>query len=279
MPRPRGSELAHQRQSPRPPLHLRSTASSDANSIYRDAINRRSKLDDLHEQRNRGSKEADLEKKLSETLEGVKKMKEQLALAEAAKRDAQNELEKKKKLVIFNPPVGEHENSPPIEEDNISSLTTDLSPLSPATSDVGSSQLLEKSLIEGRENKDEEEVEIKKIRAMLESTLEKKENLRKDAEELARKLAVAEEDLRRSRAMGERLMMKLQAGEEEKASLEAEMKSLRVQADQWRKAAEAAAAVLASCDGPATADRTGLTDKFMGDYEHGGRKWWNQKIW
>ncbi|XP_010274840.1 PREDICTED: interactor of constitutive active ROPs 1-like [Nelumbo nucifera] len=64
-------------------------------------------------------------------------------------------------------------------------------------------------------------------------------------EETALKLAKMGEDLEQSKANVARLNQQLEMEEGAKAALETEMKKLRVQTEQWRKAADAGAAVLA----------------------------------
>ncbi|BAD87510.1 putative myosin heavy chain protein [Oryza sativa Japonica Group] len=107
MPRSRGSELP-QRASPRAPLHLKTTACSDANGAHhRTVVDRSSpKLADrhsprspLHEKKRAGTRVAELETKLGKVQDELKKLREQLATAEAAKKDAQVALEEAKKRV------------------------------------------------------------------------------------------------------------------------------------------------------------------------------------
>ncbi|CAL9076582.1 unnamed protein product [Musa acuminata var. zebrina] len=63
-------------------------------------------------------------------------------------------------------------------------------------------------------------------------------------EELMAKLESTEEELKASRAKADRLAEQLEAAEGAKTALEAEMRRLRAQTEQWRKAAEAGAAAL-----------------------------------
>ncbi|KAK8312400.1 hypothetical protein V6Z12_D01G039300 [Gossypium hirsutum] len=63
-------------------------------------------------------------------------------------------------------------------------------------------------------------------------------------EEMALKLGQVGEELEASKTNTAQLKEKLQSVEEQKGALEAEMKKLRVQTEQWRKAADAAAAIL-----------------------------------
>ncbi|XP_039026514.1 interactor of constitutive active ROPs 4-like isoform X2 [Hibiscus syriacus] len=63
-------------------------------------------------------------------------------------------------------------------------------------------------------------------------------------EEITLKLSQVGEELGASKTDAAQLKEKLQSAEEQKEALEAEMKKLRVQTEQWRKAADAAAAIL-----------------------------------
>lgn len=87
-------------------------------------------------------------------------------------------------------------------------------------------------------------------------------------EGMAMQVKKLSEELEASKGNGEKLNEKLKSVEEEKAGLESEMKKLRVQTEQWRKAADAAAAVLAGgFDMSAAArvpERCGSMDKHFG---------------
>jgi len=87
-------------------------------------------------------------------------------------------------------------------------------------------------------------------------------------EGMAMQVKQLSEELKASKGNGEKLNEKLKSVEEEKAGLESEMKKLRVQTEQWRKAADAAAAVLAGgFDMGAAArvpERCGSMDKHFG---------------
>lgn len=110
---------------------------------------------------------------------------------------------------------------------------------------------------------------------------EEAENLAADArakeEELKAKISSMEEDLKESRARAAHLMDQLAAAEGAKATLEMEMKRLRVQTGQWRKAAEAATALLAAGDRAATemgGKRVAERCRSM-DAHHGGFDGWD----
>ncbi|KAK8948952.1 Interactor of constitutive active ROPs 3 [Platanthera zijinensis] len=341
MPRSRGSEMSQARLSPRAPLHLKSTACSEANSVHRHSSERSSSMEDrrspLNERKKASSRVADLETKLEQAQEELRKLKEELTAAEEARRDAQTELEVTKKLFPGSPPptaaqdledvkektmnidedqklddeqvpVLEAAVALPGEEDGgVNFPTTDVFEVAPVSGEGEGSNRKEEDADEGTETKavieegsireevgigesekEEEEIVESPEMAELRSFLAEKENqlesilvenrfLKKEAEdargrssaatekaeEALTKLAGAEEELRLSKMTAERLREKLDSVETAKASLEAEMKRLRVQTDQWRKAAEAAAAVLAA-DGAALND-SNLNGRKLGE--------------
>lgn len=122
----------------------------------------------------------------------------------------------------------------------------------------------------------------------LENLLAENENLKKKAEEISEnavaaaraqeeKLGSVEEELKESQTKVERLGEQLETLEETRAALEAEMKRLRVQTEQWQKAAEAAAAVLATgaemMGGRRMPERCGSVDKHLGASGGGFAGW------
>ncbi|KAJ8499226.1 hypothetical protein OPV22_009778 [Ensete ventricosum] len=351
MPRSRGSSDAPQRQSPRAPLHLRATACSEANSVHHrpvaaDRSPRVSPRGALQEQRKRGTRVTDLETKLKKAQEELKRLRDQVASAEAAKIEAEQALVKAKKRITVTAPTAKGENvkrhlpqesrregGPPQENKSEEESVT-----SPATMDVFevvvptepvhreneavSMQKKEESVVEREkeetktmisdavvaetEEKEKEEEEDKSkpvvipespqvdaLKAKLsekekevEILLEENAIFKTRADEEARQIADAarakeaeltarlnstEEELKESRGKARRLAEQLEAAEGAKAALEVEMKRLRVQTEQWRKAAEAAAAVLATGDamgedttGRRVAERCGSMDKHLG---------------
>ncbi|CAD5191951.1 interactor of constitutive active ROPs 4-like isoform X1 [Musa acuminata AAA Group] len=351
MPRSRGSSDAPQRQSPRAPLHLRATACSEANSVHHrpvaaDRSPRVSPRGVLQEQRKRGTRVTDLETKLKKAQEELKRLRDQVASAEAAKTEAEQALVKAKKRITATAPTAKGEDvkrhvpqesrkegGPPqenkSEEESVTSPATmdvfevvvPTEPIHRENEDV-SMQKKEESAVEREkeetktmisdavvaetEEKKKEEEEDKReplvipdspqvdaLKAKLsekekevEILLEENVIFKTRADEEARQIADAarakeeeltarlnstEEELKESRAKAGRLAEQLEAAEGAKAALEAEMKRLRVQTEQWRKAAEAAAAVLATGDATAedttgrrVAERCGSMDKHLG---------------
>ncbi|KAH0466401.1 hypothetical protein IEQ34_003639 [Dendrobium chrysotoxum] len=322
MPRSRGSEMPQQRHSPRAPLHLKTTACSEANSIRSPKLeDRRSPRSPLQERKKVSSRVADLETKLGQAHEEIEKLKEKLASTEAAKLDLQKELEEKKKHFPVSPLknaaldlvdeekektinmeeekvepakvlVMDKDEPLPAKEDCVKCLATDVFEVAPATNEAEGRKVEAEDAEEGTETKviieeekseeemgtlakekqQEEEVESPEITELREILAEKDKQLesiviesqtfikeaknakadssewRAKADEMATKLAQAEEELNKTKLTTEHLREKLESEETAKASVEAEMKRLRVQTEQWRKAAEAAASVLVAGD-------------------------------
>ncbi|CAD5179517.1 unnamed protein product [Musa acuminata subsp. malaccensis] len=345
----RGSDL-HQQQSPRAPLHLKTSVISEANSLHRMVVDRSPKLEDgrsprspLHEQKKRSTRVADLETKLSKAQEELKKLRDQLGSAEVAKVDAEQALEKAKKQVFSvnrnseldkqkplpqeSEPASEPkpQPAPKSEVEDVSSPTaSDVSTLAVPMEPLGQVKHEE----EAEKEKDEQNMEIimkkdddnnigggvvernelvdlpespeevklkymilekeKEVEFLLEENMsfkrraeEEAENLaagaRAKEEELKAKISSMEEELKESRARAAQLMEQLAAAEGAKATLEVEMKRLRVQTGQWRKAAEAATALVAAGDRAATemgGKRVAERCRSM-DGHHGGFDGWH----
>lgn len=325
MPRSRGSELP-QRASPRAPLHLKTTACSEANGAHhRPVVDRSSpKLADrhsprspLHEKKRAGTRVTELEAKLGKVQDELKKLREQLVSAEAAKKDAQVALEEAKKRVGTkgNPAAATSPPSPPTvavesenkpeevkaaepaveeEENSINSPATDVFEV--VRTEPGDKE--NQSAVIAKDSEEvscgekaalaEEEVEVEETKKMIEeesnatvaidggeespevSELKAKlmakemevavltadnaelkkqageaaEAAKKAKEEAVAKAALIEQNLKESAAREARTGEQLRASEAAREALEAEMRRLRVQTEQWRKAAEAAAAVI-----------------------------------
>ncbi|XP_068665640.1 interactor of constitutive active ROPs 4-like isoform X2 [Aristolochia californica] len=333
MPRSRSSEMP-QRLSPRVPLQLR-TSSSESDGHHpanRPVVDRRPKLGDRRSphapvtEKKRGTRIADLEARLSQTQEELKKVKEQLATSEAAKKEAQQEPEKSRvqtlsqntpepqisleKTVdatvtktpednsneegspetdVFEVPVLTMPADPKPEPVPASTLEQEKREAAGATKPSGESLVTEKPIIM------QENAEVSELKAKLSAKAKELERLDSENEDLKRQLAEAAEEASAARAKAEAAALKLtRMGEEQdeakdkiartkvelevaeaaKAGLEAEMKRLRVQTEQWRKAADAAAAVLAGGvdinDGRGMAKRCGSMDKHLGGFDADG---------
>ncbi|CAL9085241.1 unnamed protein product [Musa textilis] len=321
MPRSRASELPPRLPQRAAPLHLKTN--SEANS-HRRSVDRRTKPEDrrsprspLHDNK-RVTGVYDMETKLGEAQEELKMLRDRLALAEAAKLDAQQALEMATKQIPSAIPVvkaeeeenlllqqGSEETSKvtheaKIEEESVNSARTAdvfevVAPTEPTNVENddhrkpgeeatvtekeeeeaktavenekdGNDQMVDKkeeqqrdgvelpNLLDLVELEDTTEVGIVLEENVLIKTTAKSQPVRTAAaarakeEELAEKLRSTEEELKQSREKAELLTEQLQAAVGAKSMLDEEMKRLRVQTEQWRKAAETAAAALAAGD-------------------------------
>ncbi|CBI32925.3 unnamed protein product, partial [Vitis vinifera] len=312
MPRTRGSEMP-QRQSPRGSLQLR-TSSSDSDPLHHRPITDRSpKVGDRRSprgaqsdsvnQKKLGTRIADLESQLGQALEELKNLKFQLASAEAAKKEAQEELEKKANMPITHDAMEIQEKHSPTEaykSNKIDSSHPDEAPDDNQQETDVFEVPVEKVAVEAKppailepEKVSFEELAMKNDEInLLKAKLEEKEKelegscqeieglkkqlneaaseivlVRTKEEEMALRLSQLGEDLKANKANEAQLKEKLEAVEGVKEALEAEMKKLRVQTEQWRKAADAAAAVLAGgveMNGRRISERCGSMDKHFG---------------
>ncbi|KAG0539467.1 hypothetical protein BDA96_03G325200 [Sorghum bicolor] len=334
MPRSRGNEPPPPRVSQRAPLHLKTTAASEANGAHHRPVTDRSspKVGDRHSPRSplpekkraAGTRVAELETKLGKVQDELKKLREQLASAEAAKKDAQVALEEAKKRVgtkggspasttttsPLSPPSAGVESAKKTEElkvtqpaaveeeSSINAPATDVFEVVRAESGDKENQSAAEdcevvscgekaaALAEKEEAVEEEEtkkmigedngaaavetdgaaekespevVELKaklaekdkEIAALAAENAELKkqageaaEAAKKAGEDAASKAAQAEHDLKEGAAREARVGEQLRASEASREALDGELRRLRVQTEQWRKAAEAAAAVL-----------------------------------
>ncbi|XP_022718075.1 interactor of constitutive active ROPs 4-like isoform X2 [Durio zibethinus] len=299
-----------QRQSPRGTHQVRSS-SSDSDPMHHRPISspklgdrrspRGAPQSDPLNQKKLGTRIADLESQLGQAQEELKILKDQLASAEAAKKEAQEELEKKTKKPKAAEPAEFHQKiSPKRTHDSKktdSSLGDEVSEDSQQETDVFEVPV-EKVAVEPKVEVDEVnqvEEETKAIEIsteppavsetekpsfhdlalkndeinMLKSKLEEKEKelgvftqeneeLKKQLNEVTSSISITKakeeemtlrlrqvgEELEASKTNAAQLKEKLQSVEGQKEALEAEMKKLRVQTEQWRKAADAAAAIL-----------------------------------
>jgi len=274
----------------------------------------------LQKKRAAGTRVAELEAKLGKVQDELKKLREQLASAEAAKKDAQVALEEAKKRVgtkgspasttttsPLSPPSAGVESAkkteelrapqPAAEEDSsINAPATDVFEVARAESGDKENQsaaedcevvscgekaaLAEKEEVEEEETKKmigednsaaavetdgaekEESPEVVELKAKLSekdteiaalaaenAELKKQageaaEVAKKAGEDAASKAAQAEHDLKEGAAREAWTGEQLRASEAAREALDGELRRLRVQTEQWRKAAEAAAAVL-----------------------------------
>lgn len=316
-----------QRVSTRGPAPLRTSSSESDPSHHRPMTDRSPKLGDRRSPRNAqseplnqkklGTRIAGLETQLEQAQGELKILKDQLASAEAAKKEAQKELEKRtthtKPAVSEPEPVQDFRSSPsetthdsnkemsqdhenpdeiqketdvfevPVEMVSLKSPMAE-SPAKPMNMSPESPQKLH--FQEAMAAKNEEITSLKsKLEAKEHGLVElgqENQNLKhqlreanvqissgKAKEEKTNlKLTHLEEELKKSKKDGNELNKKLKEVEGAKEALETEMKKLRVQTEQWRKAADAAAAILAGGvemnDGRRVSERCGSMDKHYG---------------
>lgn len=310
MPRPRESE-GLQRQSPRHgPPHLR-TSSSEPNSTRHRSSNDSPKFGDRQSprgaqsnpnlgQKKLGTRIADLESQLGQAQVELKNLKGQLANAEAAKKEAQELLEKKTKKPkagalakveekhfpdnethretdVFEVPMEDPKAEiseiidPEMDETKPSELTESPPDLKgPSLDDLALKDeeinLLKTKLEEKEKELEASRIENDSLKAKVnEAALEKSASEAKE-EEMKAKLAQLGSDVEESKANEAELKIKLEDTEKAKAGLEVEMKKMKIQTEQWRKAADAAAAVLAAdveMNGRRVSERCGSMDKHV----------------
>lgn len=278
----RATELP-QRPSPRAPHSLR-TSSSDSDPIhYRSRRTERSpKLSDGRSprgaqsdpvnQRKLGSRIADLESQLGQAQEELKCLKDQLVSAEAAKRAAQEQLEKKSRKVKRAPNSVETQGSNKKHSNDEYDIhkETDVFQV-PAKTEL-EKQGDPKSVCLSFDDKDKELEAFREENVKMKSQLHEKSLKISSAEsqiqELSLRLKQANQELEKSKTSAAHINEKLGATERAKEELENEMKMLRVQTEQWRKAADAAATVLAGeveMNGRRISERCGSMDKHYGN--------------
>nr|XP_043624981.1 interactor of constitutive active ROPs 4-like [Erigeron canadensis]XP_043624982.1 interactor of constitutive active ROPs 4-like [Erigeron canadensis] len=330
MPRSRGSEMA-QRVSTRGPAPLR-TSSSDSDPLHhRPMTDRSPKLGDRRSprsahseplnQKKLGTRIAGLETQLEQAQGELKILKDQLASAEAAKKEAQKELEKRTTKPAVSSPVpvqdtrsspsenrvldneNSQENETPDEnqkETDVFEVPVEIVSLEPKVERI---ELSDESKVKVKGNdlpgspekpsvnevlnsKDEEicslKVKIEENEKALEVFGLENEGLKSKLSEanvvitsakakeeiMNQKLTQIEEEFKKSKKDGIQLKEKLQEVEVAKEILETEMKKLRVQTEQWRKAADAAAAILSGGvemgEGRRVSERCGSMEKHYG---------------
>ncbi|CAI0440824.1 unnamed protein product [Linum tenue] len=289
MPKSRGSSEMPQRQSPRGSHTLRTSSTSDSVGATTDrspkvSDHRRSPRGGPHsdppvQQKKLGTRIADLESQLGQAQQELKSLKEQLASAEAAKNEAQKELESKssKKPTQPNPQPdevagGEEEEAVLAPEDNdreetdvfeVPAVEIKKDAPNPPSPEVemalkkheeemkelrAKQEEMEKELLVSNQEKEELRKQLNEAAARIECSKAKEEETRS-------RLSRLEEEVEASRGNAAELECQLEAVKEGKDMLECEMKRMRVQTEQWRKAADAAAAVLAGGNGRFVSDQ------------------------
>ncbi|XP_051114963.1 interactor of constitutive active ROPs 1-like isoform X2 [Andrographis paniculata] len=317
--------MSQRSSSTRGPPGLRTSSSDSSLGHHRMRTERSPKLGDgrsprgsqsdpLH-QKKLGTRIADLESQLGQAQVELKSLKNQLVSAEAAKKAAQEQLEKKSKKQakvrevavvqekhsmakkgnetskdleedeetdVFEVPIEklslEAEIEPPIDqnvvklksvcsEEENSSLTEldlkngEINVLQMKLDDAGKElEVLRQENISLKQQLDDEELKITSSESAI--------------EELRLRLKKADEELEKSKIDAVQMNRKLEASEKAKEELEAEMTRLRVQTKQWRKAADAAASVLAremdTDNGRRISERCGSMNKHYYDSGYAG---------
>ncbi|KAM3395904.1 interactor of constitutive active ROPs 4 [Capsicum galapagoense] len=174
--------------------------------------------------------------------------------------------------VVLEPP--NVEISHPSTEDDLKSAS--LSSAEPVKSSFEELNLKDEEISSLKSKLEEKEKELEVFRQENESL--KKEltdkmleisSAKAKGEEMSLKLNQVTQELETSKNDGVNTKDKLEATEKAKEALENEMKKLRVQTEQWRKAADAAAAVLAGggveMNGRRLPERCGSMDKHYGN--------------
>ncbi|CAN7085998.1 unnamed protein product [Brassica oleracea var. botrytis] len=250
-----GSELP-QRQSPRLRLST-STVSSAPHHLHRPITDRSPKLgpdrrsprsggphSDPLTQKKLGSRISGLESQLGQAQEELRLLKEQLSKAEAAKKRVQEELHKKR---------SKKPNPNALERDDIPGdghQETDVFEVVPAekAKEVDDEEHQINVLKARLYDLEIERVSLSKENESLKDQLKKTDSemscAKAKEDEIALKTSQIRAELEESNENTAQLKKKLESVEEVKESLEAEMEKLIVQTEQWKKAADAAAAVL-----------------------------------
>ncbi|KAG2259577.1 hypothetical protein Bca52824_078871 [Brassica carinata] len=276
MPRPRVSELSQRQQAPRLRTASSTSASNHPNRLI--TTDRSSKLgvdrrsprsggarSDPLGQKKLGGRISDLESQLGQAQDELRLLKEQLANAETVKKQAQDELlhnnNKSKKpnpLAGMKGPASEadtvdRDETPgdvqketdvfevPVEKIAVVEEEDETEKLAAKEDEI---KMLKAKLYDMEKEHESLGKENESLKNQLSDSASEMSNVKANEDEMASKVSQIGEELEESRAKTAQLKERLESTEEAKAALETEMKKLRVQTEQWRKAADAAAAVL-----------------------------------
>ncbi|XP_065864453.1 interactor of constitutive active ROPs 1-like [Euphorbia lathyris] len=256
MPRSRSSEIA-QRQSPRGPHPLR-TSSSDSDPLHHRPIKPRGLQPDPLHQKKLGTRIADLESQLGQAQDELKILKDQLASAEAAKQLAQQELENKTKK------AARPETLQISEETDVFEVELEKENVPEPVDEVGKETDLEAEKDDLKAKLEEKEKENMNLKNEVKQATSDIVMCKAKEEEMRVRMRQLEKEVEESRANAEDLKEKLEGAERAKEASEGEIKKMRVQTEQWRKAADAAAAVLESVVGSPELDDTFASGKRKG---------------
>ncbi|KAB2086765.1 hypothetical protein ES319_A04G056900v1 [Gossypium barbadense] len=231
-------------------------------------------------QKKLGTRIADLETQLGHAQQELKILKHQLDSAEAAKKEAQEQLEKKTKKPkapqkthdskkthscslrdefpednrretdVFEVPMEKVAMEPKLEVDTTDAIETSIDPttaLEPEKPPLNDLALKDDEINVLKSKLAEKENELNEVTTNISTAKAKK------AEMSLSFLRLVKQELEASKKLAAQLMEKLRSVEGRKEALEEEMKKLRVQTEQWRKTADAATAIL--CGGEETNGR------------------------
>ncbi|GFQ08838.1 interactor of constitutive active rops 1 [Phtheirospermum japonicum] len=261
-----------QRPSPRAgPPTLRTSSSDSDPSHHRSRTDRSPKLsggrsprgsshsEPAVNQKKLGSRIADLESQLGQAQDELKCLKTQLSTAEAAKKAAQEQLDKKSKKQPKKDPE-------PVENQELNDETSSV--VVQLETDVFEVPVENTKLNERDRELETLRQENENIKSQLHEKLLKISSAESEIEELNLRLGKIDQELGESKISAAHTSEKLEASEKAKEELENEMKRLRVQTEQWRKAADAAANILAGeteMNGRRISERCGSMDKHYGN--------------
>lgn len=233
-------------------------------------------------QKKLGGRISDLESQLGQAQEELRLLKEQLANAEAVKKQAQDELHNNEKSKKPNPVArvegsasaadmidrdeipGEAQKETDVFEVPVEKIALEEEPKSEnekLTAKEDEIKMLKAKLYDMEKEHESLGKENESLKNQLRDSASEMSHVKANEDEMASKVSRIGEELEESRAKTAHLKEKLESMEEAKDSLEAEMKKLRVQTEQWRKAADAAAAVLSGEFETNGRDRSGSSDK------------------
>lgn len=181
-----------------------------------------------------------------------------------------------KETDVFEVPIEMVNVSQPCDQEEVNTKQVNVLPESPEKPFVDEANAVkneEISTLKAKIEEKEKELEVfsqenEGLKRQLSEANVEITNAKAKEEIMNQKLNKIEEEFKKSKSDGNELKKKLKEVEEVKEGLEIEMKKLRVQTEQWRKAADAAAAILSGGvemnDGRRVSERCGSMDKQYG---------------
>ena len=202
-------------------------------------------------QKKLGGRILDLESQLGQAQEELRLLKEQLASAEAVKKLAQDELHhdiksKKPNLQarVEADTIDRDQKETDVFEVPVEKIAVVKEEAENLVAKEDEIKMLKARLYDMEKEHESLGKENESLKSQLSDSATEMSNVTANEDEMASKVSRMGEELEESRGKTAHLKEKLESVEEAKEALEAEMKKLRVQTEQWRKAADAAAAVL-----------------------------------